>query len=967
MTLRRNSATLNLTPRISAKLPSCYLFAGIAWMVGGNVVLRGLGVNAEILPDLQMVFGGLFLIVTSGILHWLIHHYLAALLRTKEELRRDNRALQTLGLCSRALVHDLEPRELAADICRILVEEGGYRFAWVGKLGESRERTIHPLAHHGHEVGYLKLLAPAWDELASIPPAGISGEPDNFPAIIRRIDPATATASDEAALVRGYRSSIALPLVNPESVFGMLYIYAAEAEAFAGMETGLLQTLAADLAFGLTALRNQEARHRAELHLRESRARLEYLLSHSPVVIFGCTLDDQLTFHYLSDNVINFLGYSSTAILNNGSLLWQSAGEGPEKLVPTVRKALLSNGQHSFEQRVVHRDGTARWLKITMRVTRKLGEGKPSEVVGCCQDVTDKKQADLKLHLLSRAVEQSPASVLITDTAGLIEYANPTFIDKTGYSLAEIRGQTPRFLKSGANSPQLYRQLWETIHAGRQWREEIQNRKKNGELYWVIATISPIRDETGRITHFVRTAADITGQKNAQETIKQLAYFDNLTGFPNQILFNESISQALNSAQQQRELAAVLLLELDQLSQINRTFGHEFGDQLLKSVAGRLKESLGKTDVAARLSPGTFGILMPHLKSEQEVMAKVEEIFAGFQQPIFLQSRDFFMTFSVGIAQFPFDGPDASTLLKNADAALYRARRQGGNNYQLYAPVMNEKAKEQITFETSLRQALERNEFHLHFQPQMDLRTGRMVGVEALLRWKHPLLGMVAPTRFIPLAEKIGLIIPLGEWVLRAACEQNQSWQRQGLAPLRLAVNLSPRQFRQPDLVRMVARIVGETGQDPRLLDLEITESALMENVEQAVETLLALKELGIRVCIDDFGTGYSSLSYLKRFPLDVLKIDRSFIMGLPEDGDDAAIINAILAMARSLRLDVIAEGVETEQQKDYLLSQQCSGMQGYLFSRPLPGEELAGFARRAHLGVSGVVAGNTVPAEALA
>ncbi len=465
----------------------------------------------------------------------------------------------------------------------------------------------------------------------------------------------------------------------------------------------------------------------------------------------------------------------------------------------------------------------------------------------------------------------------------------------------------------------------------------------------------------------MRTAADITAQKNAQETIKQLAYFDSLTGFPNQNLFSESISSALNPSRRQRELAAVLLLDLDQLSQINRTFGQDFGDQLLKSVAARLKGCLEKNDVAARLTASTFGILMPHLKSEQEVMAKVKQIFAGFQQPILLQSREFFMTFSVGIAQFPYDGADAPTLLKNADAALYRSRRQGGNNYQLYAPVMSERAKEQITFETSLRQALERNEFHLHFQPQMDVRTGTMVGVEALLRWKHPLLGMVAPTRFIPLAEKIGLIIPIGEWVLRTACEQNQLWQRQGMGPLRLAVNLSPRQFRQPDLARMVARIVGETGQDPRLLDLEITEGALMENVEQAVETLLALKELGIRVCIDDFGTGYSSLSYLKRFPLDVLKIDRSFIMGLPDDGDDAAIINAILAMARNLRLDVIAEGVETEQQKDYLLSQQCVGMQGYLFSRPLPGDELPGFASRTQLGVPGGVAGNNVLAEALA
>jgi len=612
-----------------------------------------------------------------------------------------------------------------------------------------------------------------------------------------------------------------------------------------------------------------------------------------------------------------------------------------------VRETLLQEGAYTFEHRVTHRNGEECWLRIRLRVLQAAGTGLAPEAVGCCVDVTEKKRAELQLQLLSRVTEQSPASVLITDTAGRIEYVNPTFTSKTGYSLAEVQGQNPRFLKSGFHGPDLYQQLWETITSGQVWQQEIQNCKKNGERYWVRATITPICDETGQITHFVRTAEDVTEQKKARETINHLAHFDALTGLPNQNRFSQIFTSVLLESQRKRELAAVMLLELDQFSQINRTFGHELGDLLLKSVVGRLQQCLGEKATLGRLNANFFSVLLSELKSEQTVMAGAKQILEVFQQPFNILFREFLVTPSIGIAQFPYDGTDAATLLKNADAALFRARQQGGNNYQFYAPVMSKRAKELMAFETSLRRALERSEFHLHYQPQMDVRAGRMVGVEALLRWQHPLLGMVAPDQFIPLAEKIGLIIPIGEWVLRAACEQSQAWQRAGLEPLRMAVNFSPRQFRQPDLVQMVARIVGETGQDPRLLDLEITESALMENVEQAVETLLALKALGIRICIDDFGTGYSSLSYLKRFPLDLLKIDRSFIKGLPDDGDDAAIINAILAMARHLQLEVIAEGVETEMQKNYLHFQQCTNMQGYLFSRPLPGEELAAYARQ--------------------
>ncbi len=917
----------NLSLRISAKLPLFYLVGGMAWVVGGNALL---GVVEVDLPHPQMVFGGVFLVITSGLLHWLVHHFMAELFRTKGQLDRDNRALRTLIHCDRVIAQEGQsPQAMAAEVCQILVNEGGYAFAWIGDPGQNEERQVRPLAYHGDETGFSAQVATAMTGDGGL---GQMAKP----FVDRRVDHGETAAS-----------CIVLSLGTAEAAFGVLKIYAAHAEAFDDKEACLLQALAEDLAFGMAALRERNARNQAETELRENRERLDYLLVHNPAVIFSCSLDDQLTLNYISDNVEKFLGYAAEELIGKGHFLWDQAAGGEAGLLAPVREALLQKGRYLFEHRFTHRNGEWRWLRIRLRVMQTPGAGLAPEAVGCCTDVTDKKRDELQLQLLSRATEQSPASVLITDIAGRIEYVNPTFTSKTGYSLEEVFGQNPRFLSSGLQGMDLYKKLWETITSGEIWQEEIQNCKKNGELYWVSATITPIRDETGHISHFVRTAEDVTEQKNARETINHLAYFDGLTGLPNHDRFSQIFSSALPEAQRKRELVAVLLLEIDQFSQINGTFGHDLGDLLLKRVVGRMQQGLGEKTTLARLNANFFSVLLSQLKSEQEVMAAAKQILEVFRQPFNIQFREFFVTPSIGIAQFPYDGSDAATLLKNADVALSRARKQGGNNYQFYTPVMSERAQEHLAFETSLRRALERNEFQLHFQPLMDVGMGHMVGVEALLRWQHPLLGMVAPDQFIPLAEKTGLIIPIGEWVLRTACEQSQAWLRAGLAPLRMAVNLSPRQFRQPDLVQMVARIVGETGQDPRLLDLEITESALMENVELAVETLLALKALGIRVCIDDFGTGYSSLSYLKRFPLDVLKIDRSFIMGLPDDGDDAAIINAILAMARHLQLEVIAEGVETEQQKDYLLFQQCASMQGYLFSRPLPGEELATFARQ--------------------
>lgn len=433
----------------------------------------------------------------------------------------------------------------------------------------------------------------------------------------------------------------------------------------------------------------------------------------------------------------------------------------------------------------------------------------------------------------------------------------------------------------------------------------------------------------------------------AEETIRRLAFYDRLTDLPNQNFLQDLLAEALPAAQLARTSLAMLFVDIDKFSKINRTLGHHMGDRLLRSFTLRLQEMLPAGVTLSRWGSDVFPILIPDVAGDAEAMVLAQQILDGLQQPFLLQSREIFLSVSIGIALFPADATDAPTLLKNAESALFRAKRQGGNSLLLYTPTMHRRAHERLALESHLRRALERDEFSLHFQPQIDSLSGQVVGAEALLRWTHPTLGAISPGQFIPLAEETGLIVPIGAWVLRQACTRAQSWRQEGRPPIRLAVNLSARQFLQQDLLTLVRSELEESGFDPACLDLEITESAIMEDVDGAVKSLLALKELGVFISIDDFGTGYSSLGYLKRFPIDMLKIDRSFVMGLPADTDDAAIVQAIVALAQNLKLQVLAEGVETEDQRNFLQACGCQYIQGFLYSKPLPEAEFLAFWRQ--------------------
>ncbi len=430
--------------------------------------------------------------------------------------------------------------------------------------------------------------------------------------------------------------------------------------------------------------------------------------------------------------------------------------------------------------------------------------------------------------------------------------------------------------------------------------------------------------------------------RDNEERLRYLAHHDTLTGLPNRVVFHDRLRHAMAGARRTKDRVAILFLDLDRFKNINDSLGHDAGDRLLGTVGRRLKESLREVDTVARLGGDEFVVVADQIRDVKNVAHLAQNILHALQQAIRIDGHDLYITASIGISLFPGDGDDVEGVMRAADVAMYRAKDLGRNTFQFYTPDMNCRSRELLHLESDLRQALAQEQLVLHYQPQFEMVTGSPVGMEALVRWQHPRKGMVSPADFIPLAEETGLIVPIGEWVLRAACAQSMDWQRQGLPPMVVAVNISPRQFRQSDLLSMVSRVLEETGLDPSLLELEITESMIMNDVESAILTLRELNRMGVHLAIDDFGTGYSSLGYLKRLPVSRLKIDQSFVRDLPDDPNDAAIATSVIVLAQSMGLDVIAEGVETQDQVQFLLERGCLKGQGYLFSRPLPAGEFA-------------------------
>jgi diguanylate cyclase (GGDEF)-like protein/PAS domain S-box-containing protein len=589
--------------------------------------------------------------------------------------------------------------------------------------------------------------------------------------------------------------------------------------------------------------------------------------------------------------------------------------------------SLLKRGAHDF----LNKDSLARLIPAIERERREAEER------------VQRRRAEERVRILSMAVEQSPVSVVITDQGGTIQYVNPKFQDATGYTFIESVGQPLDFTATQDTGAETFCQMWTDAKAGAEWHGEFCNRRRDGSQFWEHVTVSPLTSPEGAITNFIAIKEDITVRRSYEERLLRQANFDDLTGLPNRVLMLDRLDQAIAVANRTNALSALLYIDLDRFKDLNDSLGHEVGDRILKVVGERLGGCVREGDSLARMGGDEFVIILSGIEDGESARMVAERVVDVMGRPMEVEGQDYFITASIGITLYPNDGTDRQVLLKNADLAMYKAKELGRNRYGFFTADFNRRLQERLVLEGQLRGAAARQELLLHYQPIVDLKTGHPVGVEALLRWQPPGEKLRMPGDFIPIAEEAGLISRLGEWVVETACAELKGLLRSGVALGRVAVNVSPRQLREEGFGPMVKHLLSVNGLTPDHLELEITESVLMDDTSAASANLQMLCDLGIRLSIDDFGTGYSSLGYLQRYPFTTLKIDRSFVSVAPDNRGAGRLVETMITMAHGLGLEVIAEGVETEEQAEFLRARNCDQVQGFLFGRPKPLAEVAG------------------------
>ena len=899
-------------------------------------------------------------------------------LRTEDDLRRMGRAQRLLSACNEALVRATSETALLQEICQIAVDIGGYRMGWVGFALNDEAQTIEPVAHAGYNNRYLEQLQLSWSENSAFGrgPAGVAVR-SGQPVIVQDIRTDDSfTDWTERMLEHGFHGVICLPLREREQTFGLLYLYAPEILHISGDETTLLQQLANDLAFGIMSLR---ARHEQQ-RLQASVLKMAAAVSASTGTEF---------FVQLASNMAEALGAQVGCV---GRLLPPQPGQAPRAmtLAAVFDGQTLPNSEYTLagtpsllllsQPQVVITENVAQ-LYPEAPILRKLaaqayagqqlcnGDG---EVVGMIfvlfrQPLTnhdfvtstlrifasrasaeiDRQTSDMRIRHQASLLDKAQDAIIVRDLEHRIIYWNKSAERLYGWSQVQVLGQSIETLLY--DDPTQFRRATQATLDQGEWTGEIVQRHRDGSAVHVEGRWTLVKDEFGQGQSVLAINTDIRERKATEREIQRLAFYDALTGLPNRMLLMDRMAQALASVQRRQQGGALLFIDLDNFKTLNDTLGHDQGDLLLQQVAVRLNKCVRNVDTVARLGGDEFVVMLEELSQHPDDLAREahgvgEKILTTLAMPYALKGYQYRSTPSIGIA--PFDGDQASVgeLLKQADLAMYQAKKAGRNTLRFFNPEMQAVVTARAALEEDLRAALAQDEFLLHFQPQVNL-AGQCVGVEALVRWAHPQRGMVSPADFIPLAEETGLILTLGRWVLHNACKKLASWQDDPeLRELTMAVNVSSSQFRHASFVDDVARVLAITGAPSGLLKLELTESLLVEDMETTIATMTALGGYGVGFALDDFGTGYSSLSYLKRMPLDQLKIDQSFVRDLLTDPNDAAIVDTIIALSRSLGLEVIAEGVETPAQRDLLARAGCRLYQGYLFSRPLPPDLLEAF-----------------------
>ncbi|WDG81025.1 EAL domain-containing protein [Pseudomonas chlororaphis] len=570
-----------------------------------------------------------------------------------------------------------------------------------------------------------------------------------------------------------------------------------------------------------------------------------------------------------------------------------------------------------------------------------IARGRLLRLLGADAWLLHQREDRERLRQAAAVFDCTREGVLVSDRRGQIVHVNRAFIEITGYQREEVLGRQPSMFKSGHHTADFYQAMFDSLNTTGEWSGEIWNRRKCGEIYPQWQTIRAIRNDDGQLSHYVAVFSDISAIKDSEHELAHLAHHDPLTDLPNRLLFTDRAEQALASAQIHKRGCALLMVDLDHFKMINDSLGHNVGDRLLKAVAQRLQGMFGPGITLARLGGDEFAVLVESCGQPGQAAVLAQRIIDGVKQPFLMDENQLFINASIGISLFPSDALSAEQLLRNADTALFKAKSAGRDSYALYTEELTAHAQQRVEIAFELRRALEQQELRVFYQPVHDLASSRLVGVEALVRWEHPQRGLVPPGEFIPIAERAGLIAEIDAWVMQQACRQMCQWQAQGMELSFVAVNVSSRLFARRELYQQVAQVLHDTGLDPAYLELEVTESAVMEDPEVALEQMHRLRELGLRLAIDDFGTGYSSLLRLKRLPVQKLKIDQGFVAGLPWDEDDAAISRVIIALAQSMGMQVHAEGIEQVEQARFLLDQSCDLGQGYWFGRPVPAAQL--------------------------
>jgi diguanylate cyclase (GGDEF)-like protein/PAS domain S-box-containing protein len=672
------------------------------------------------------------------------------------------------------------------------------------------------------------------------------------------------------------------------------------------------------------------------LKLSESRGQMEALINTLPDPVW--LKDMEGVFLTCNHAFERLLGAPASAIIGKTDYDFF-----PAALADFFRQkdheAILASTPNINEEWVAVAGSEKRILLETTKTSLPGVSGEPVGVLGIARDITERNRSEEYLHLMSKVFYNSGEAILITDADRRILAVNREFTKLTGYSEAEAIGKNPKFLSNGNTPRQVYQEMWDTLAESDFWQGELWDRRKTGEAFPKRLSISAVRDVEGKIVNYIGNFEDITQRKIAEDKIRYLAHHDALTGLPNRFSLHERMEQCIAFARRLDSSLAVMLIDLDHFKTINDTLGHNVGDQLLIQVAKRLQQSVRDSDIVARLGGDEFVVVLSRVEKSTDVIDVAGKIVARVAAPYTIAGHELRTSPSVGVCIYPDDATEIGDLIKNADIAMYHAKAVGRRNYQFYTEKMREEVAQRVTVEHELESALKNGEFVLHYQPQIELDTGRVVGVEALVRWQHPVRGLIPPCNFIPLAEETKLIIPLGKWILEAACRQLKRWHEDGLSDLHVSVNLSAIQFQDNMLPELIRQALAQFGLHARYLHLEITESMAMHHPETGIVMMNTLADIGVKLAIDDFGTGYSSLAYLKIFPVNIIKIDRSFVKDIETDENDAAICEITMLLAQKLGMLVVAEGVETAAQRQFLSNLGCQWVQGYLFSKPLPAD----------------------------